>query len=391
MRPLLLVSDCHLSPHRLDGTADQLARLQRSFPDAELILNGDTWDLSCETSNRTPGQTLYEWLEQTPRLRAAFTARLRRGVPIRIVAGNHDWELVQSSALEGLRSVLGVTSSAPLEITPSWLRRGDIHIEHGHVFDADNATSWSSGVEASRHQEPLGVALTRRFIAPNGAFAFAHAHEATPLRALSQAFLRFGPTTPRLVIRYYRTAIALCAQAAGLEQEHRNRAESSRDVERVRAHASSGSSSPREDDLQLKQLLPRPTHTSFRATLHRLYLDRSLAFAGSCLSLATLGAPGGVGLAARACLAASAAYAAASILRRGNRYKGHLEEALREGAQALSSLTGAEQVVFGHTHTQERIGSYANLGTFGIAAEGTRCWGRTDERGRLFLEQGAAD
>src|SRR6185295_18274886 len=61
--------------------------------------------------------------------------------------------------------------------------------------------------------EPLGVALTRRFLAPSRALAFAHAHETTPLHGLLRSFRLFGVRSPVVILRYFATAIRLCARA----------------------------------------------------------------------------------------------------------------------------------------------------------------------------------
>ena len=72
-----------------------------------------------------------------------------------------------------------------------------MHVEHGHAYDPDNAPTHPL-VVPSVATEPLGVALTRRFLAPNRAFDFAHATEITPFEALARAARVFGTRMPLL-------------------------------------------------------------------------------------------------------------------------------------------------------------------------------------------------
>src|SRR5690606_16338269 len=113
---------------------------------------------------------------------------------------------------DALLDALEVDRRARLEVSPWFVRRGSVHVEHGHLYDPDNAPShplapWSIATE------PLGIALTRRFLAPNGVFAFAHAHETTPLAGLLRTFRLYGPRAPLIVYRYFATAIRLCLEA----------------------------------------------------------------------------------------------------------------------------------------------------------------------------------
>ena len=385
MRPLLLISDCHLSPYRTDSTADHLAAILDAAPDAELILNGDTWDLSCESTHQAAHTTLRDWLEQTPSLKNALSQRLRRGVPVGLVAGNHDGELAQSGIRDSLLQSLGMLESAPLELIPWWSRRGALHIEHGHVHDPDNAPP-NPLVPMQPMDEPLGVALTRQFIAPLGIFAFAHAHETTPLAGLARAIRLFGARAPKIVLDYHLLAFSLVREA-----RRRQRIQAVQSGEELNLGASHrGMPTEAAFVEQLLQILPFPTHTSAIATFKRLYLDRSMAFWGLCCGLPVATAGGAFAFVGGSAFLVGGLYLAFSLTLRRNRYRGTLEAALHEAGEAIAGITGVEHVIFGHTHHQTQLGRYVNLGSFGLPRRGLRHWARLDERGHLTLEQSPA-
>src|SRR5690606_30713124 len=121
-----------------------------------------------------------------PALRSALSAHLARGDAIRILAGNHDAALARPRVRAALLAALELTAEAPLEIVPWFLRRGAVHVEHGHLFDPDNAPAHPLVVPAGL-TEPLGVAITRRLLRPHRALAFVHEHDTTPLRAMLAA------------------------------------------------------------------------------------------------------------------------------------------------------------------------------------------------------------
>src|SRR5690606_343344 len=66
---------------------------------------------------------------------------------------------------------------------------------------------WGEGTE------PLGIALTRRFLVPSGATYFAHAHQTTPLKGLLDAFIQYGINAPRIVYQYFHAAISLTLES----------------------------------------------------------------------------------------------------------------------------------------------------------------------------------
>jgi len=105
----------------------------------------------------------------------------------------------------------------------------------------------------------------------------------------------------------------------------------------------------------------------------RLYLDRVLA---------TVALTGGATLALTAGSSAAAitaglgaAYLLMSLGTQGKeRYGGLVDARLRTAGQLVAELSGAELVVFGHTHQEDRAGRYVNTGSFAYSrAEGRPC------------------
>ena len=380
MRPILLVSDCHISPLHGDGTAEDLARLLAANPEAELVLNGDTWDLSWDVPGRLASETISEWVRQAPRLAQAMAERLARGAPITIVVGNHDAALSDRAVLGALQAALNVPGEAPLRVASWWTRRGMLHIEHGHFFDPDNAPLFPLGAPHRQRDEPLGVALTRRFVAPNRAFTFAHAHETTPLAGLWHSLRHFGPRALRIIHEYYGTALTLTLEATRRQRtyDHEAAAAAWRDLACAQSELA-----PVEAVGQIVKLLPTPTHARGCATFERLYLDRSLALAAVCFGLVAP-VPALPGALAGCC---GGAYLALSLLRGRNRYAGNLETRLESAACAIAEITRAKRVVFGHTHEAQSRGPYINLGSFGMARNGARSWAYANEHGHVSLEQ----
>src|SRR5579864_7987194 len=93
MRPLVIVSDVHLGHRRCDDVADDLARLVVSHPDHEIILNGDTFNLSCDPWSADPAVSARATIAAHAALRTGFECLLVAGGDLTFVAGNHDMAL----------------------------------------------------------------------------------------------------------------------------------------------------------------------------------------------------------------------------------------------------------------------------------------------------------
>jgi predicted phosphodiesterase len=359
-RPIVVVADLHLESSCESVAAAALAVVLGRHPGAELVCAGDSFSLSVESTPEEAARRLAAILRAQPSVRDAIRQRLVQGAPVTLIAGNHDAALVTGCVRDAMREALEIEHDAPLVISPWFVRRGRIHIEHGHVYDPDNApvhplAPWSSDCE------PLGVALTRRVLAPAEAMALNHAHETTPLAGLLRALQLFGPRGLAVIARYFSVSTSLCWQAmTGYEcAAARQRAE--QDVETFAA----GSGLDEAALARLLRVAPAPTHRNLSRTFRRLYLDRASAAA------VLLGA-GGAGLfvaspPAWAMAAAAAAYLGLSAWAEGtSRYAGVLEQRLREAARTVAGLSGASLVVFGHTHREDSSGGYLNPGAFGL-------------------------
>jgi predicted phosphodiesterase len=355
-RPLLVISDAHLGHGVRREVGKALARAIRLHPGHEVVLNGDSFDLSVDPQSRAPAESVSSMLREHGELREALASHLATGAPIVLVSGNHDAELALPEVKRAILGVLELPEHAPLSSSPWLLRRDGVHVEHGHLYDPDNAPNHPLAVW-SRQTEPLGVALMRRFVAPARAFDFAHSHESTPLRSFLRTFRIYGRRAPAVVARYFATAFALTASAGrqpGLGEERTAGARS------VDAFASESGLDP--DVLREIALFgARPTHHRSGATFQRLYLDRSLCTVG-ILAAAGVALAGGPGAAAVA--AALSGYLGFSVARGVNRYGGKLEVRMRDAASAIRDRTGARVVVFGHSHIRDAAPGYLNPGSF---------------------------
>jgi hypothetical protein len=345
----------------------------------ELVLAGDVFDLSLEPRGTDVGGALRDLITRTRELPQALRKQLTAGHPVTLIVGNHDAELLEASARQALLAALELTADSPLSVVPWFIRRGGVHIEHGHLYDPDNAPThplacWREGTE------PLGIALTRRFLVPSGASFFAHAHQTTPLKGLADAFVQYGTQAPRLIFQYFRTAITLTLEARARSPQARLlSAERDTGASRLDAFAASVGL-----DLQvlgdLLQGAPHPTHHAFDDTFMRLYFDRVLcAVIGSvgAAALAPLSPAAAIGLALVA-----GVYLAQSMLLQGSRYSEAPHVRLRDAAATVGSISGAELVVFGHTHVEDQGPGYINSGSFAFS--------RPDGNSYLVIEDGRA-
>jgi predicted phosphodiesterase len=375
VRPLLVLSDVHLSHGGCEPVAADLARLVASYPGHEIVLNGDLFTLSCDRPTRDPAESAASILRGQPTLRSALSRHLGSGSPITILAGNHDSGVQLPGVHPALLDVLERGADAPLRIEPWFVRRNGVHIEHGHVYDPDNAPTHPLAPMSFR-TEPLGVILTRRFLGPLDGFVVAQRHEDPPLRMIRNAFDMAGPRAPLLLLRFSGVLVMVCAETAVHSRLASERSEG--DLQLTQYGKKTGVA-----DTALRALLdagPAPTHASFRRTFMRLYFDRmlaTLAIPASFLVAPSLGA-GALVLAA-----ASLGYLLASHHREGsNRYRNRMPDHLRAGASLVRRVTGAHLVIFGHTHREDEADGYLNSGSFQYTTRTERPFLYVDEYGR---------
>ncbi len=380
-RPLVVVGDVHFSHGSRRDSGRALGRLVAEHSGAEIMLNGDIFNLSLDAPERDPLESVLAMLRAEPELRTALRAHLTGAGRLTLLPGNHDAALADPALRARLLAWLELGEDAKLACSRWFERRGKVHVEHGHAYDPDNAPTHPL-VRPSVTTEPLGVALTRRFLAPNRAFDFAHATEITPLEAITRATRVFGLRMPLLLARYLVTAGRFCREAGWRPELARERergdalllgaaAEFGLDVETLRA---------------LDADRPRPTHESFERAFFRLYFDRLVA---------TTAAAGGIGIGALAKSRSLFGLAGLSVLylvesqRRGrNRYEGLPVRRLRQASARVRDITGAELVIFGHTHVAEATSGYLNPGSFTYRAGEPRpyAWvGTNGEAERRFV------
>ncbi len=358
--PLIVASDVHLTQRGSERSAGRLAKLIERHPGHEIVLAGDIFNLSLDAPSRDPSESIASIVAEYPTLGEAIRRHLHDGHALTLIGGNHDAGVVTRGTRDRLLAVTESATQARLTIEPWFIRRGDVHVEHGHVYDPDNApahplAAWSP------ETEPLGIALTRRFLSPHDAFHFAHAHHTTPLQGLKDAFVKFGGRAPMMIVHYFATSSRLAAEAAVPERMGAEKARGASAIEDFAEQSGVSADVVRA----LYDALPRPTHEDFKKTFLRLYFDRVLAtlgVAGGATRLLMGGLGGGV---VGGALALSGAYYLHQSVKKGvDRYSSLPVKRLFEGADLVREVTGAKLVIFGHTHCEDEAEGYKNSASF---------------------------
>jgi UDP-2,3-diacylglucosamine pyrophosphatase LpxH len=379
MQPIIVSSDLHLAEQGSDATVRDLSRLLREHPGHELILAGDVFNLSWEPPDHEPTEVVLALIDRYPELSRALRAHLCGGGRLTFVSGNHDAGLMDGQLRDALLNRLELTGDAALEVNHWFVRRGGLHVEHGHFYDPDNApahplAAWTPATE------PLGIALTRRFLSPGGVYQFSHAHETTPLAGIAKAFRIYGARTPSIIAQWFRVASALVMEA---RQHDRFEAEERAGNDALEQFARLVELDPE----QLRILLTTgavPTHRDAVKTFMRLYFDR--VFASSSLVLSGVAWLAWRSRAPALLALLAGLYLIQSVQRTGNRYSELPEERLRNAALRIRELTGAHHVILGHTHHVDEVPGYTNSGSFGYSRNG-RPYVRVDETGAATLRR----
>lgn len=358
MKSTLVLSDVHLGENHGRDAARALARLLSEHTHKDLILAGDTFDLTLAPKAEPIEETLAKILGRNEPACAALRAHLTRGNRVTFLPGNHDAALKEEKPAAELARTLAPPQEDALSVRDWFTNFGPAHIQHGHLYDADNA--FAHPLAPFRiGAEPLGTALMRDFVGPSGALSFAHAHETSPVRGLIRTFREFGPRAPHVIFLYFRVALALCLRATRKDDVAKDEHEG----DRALLELARETGWPEELLRSLAELRQKPTHVSPRETWHRLYLDQ--VSAGALLTLAATQA-----LASPALSLPPALLGAGLFLKRKLRpidYHERMNEAARRAAHEIRKLLGAELVVFGHTHSAHVEPGYVNLGSFGVA------------------------
>jgi UDP-2,3-diacylglucosamine pyrophosphatase LpxH len=368
MRTIVL-ADLHLVGQTPRPLGDDLVALLNAHRGARVVVAGDLFDLPSEMPNVARDKALASALGAQAHVRAALAEHVDRGGELWLVSGNHDAEVGAPDFREALARAFGIgpEAAARIRTTPWFFRQGALHLEHGHLFDPDNAPAHPLVLGA----RSLGTHFVEELIAPTGAHRYLNANDQTPLKLLASAFAWYGPRGPYVVYRYFHAAITAMAASGPFyrghdEVPHGKGKEPSFAEEHGVPHALVE---------QLVALGARPTMASFQRTFARVYFDRVIA------TLAMLGG-GAAALAGKRGAGAAAAGLGAALLATSwaqghDRYTGTVEERLRGGALSVREATGARLVVFGHTHREALEDGYANTGSFAF---------HRDAPGRPFLE-----
>lgn len=355
MRTFVL-GDLHLSAHTPEAVARDLGALVSQQPGARFVFVGDFFDLSAETPRVPTERAIETGFGKLPALSRTLAEHVERGGSLVFLGGNHDPELGAVGANAEIAKALGLGAEARARITtsPWFFREGALHVEHGHIFDPDNAPEHPLTVPRAS----LGVHFVEEFVAPTGAFAYLNANDGTPLRLFLSAFRWYGVRGPYVVYRYFHAAAKALAKSGPLFPGRADKAEGERAMEGFLEHTGA----PREVADAIVQMSATQTMRSFRDTVARLYLDRVLS------TLAILGGAGALAAGrsklGAAMVGAGALGLAASWLRGHDRYGGTVPERLREGALGIAKATGSKLVVLGHAHQASEHEAYANTGSF---------------------------
>lgn len=364
-----ILGDLHLTRHTPPQVADDFCDLLARHAGSRVVIAGDFLDLMTDAPRAERREAIAGVLGRHPRLRGAIGEHVDRGGELLLLGGNHDADLGTNDVRPALIDLVGLhaTAAARLMTSPWFVRDGGLHIEHGHFYDPDNAPAHPLVVG----EHSLGVHFSAEFIHPTQAHRYLLANDQTPLALLLAAFRWYGPRGPYVVYRYFHAAFHALAKSGPF---YRGAPEQRAGVERHAEHAAAiGVPESLLDDVIA--IGAKSTLEDFSATFARLYLDRALstiAAGAGALALAA-GRPKTGG----ALMGMGSMLLVWSWLNGHNRYRGKVVDRLEGAAQRIAETTGAELVVFGHTHEEALGERYANTGTFAFAR---------DTPGRPYLE-----
>jgi UDP-2,3-diacylglucosamine pyrophosphatase LpxH len=346
----LVIGDLHLAKGTPKAVSAALARLLDAHPATRLVVAGDLFDFSADH----PQSSVEDTLGAHASARTALARHLDRDGEIWLVGGNHDSEVSTAGFAERLARALGVRHHFRIRTTPWFFRLAGVHIEHGHLFDADNAPAHPLVQGAPS----LGVRFVREFVAKTGAHAYLNRNDQKPLELFLSTFKLYGKRAPFVIYQYFHTAFSALAESG---PRYRAKGEAERGEELV--HEFARSTGMDEDEVRkLAALRSTPTLESFQRTFARLYLDRVLAtvsIAGGATAFALGKRKTGAAMMGLGAIGLAVSWGIGR-----DRYRGAVHESLRLGAADVRAATGCQSVVFGHTHRALDEEGYANTGSF---------------------------
>ncbi|HSQ65584.1 MAG TPA: metallophosphoesterase [Polyangiaceae bacterium] len=355
MRSTLVVGDLHLSRHTPRAVDHDLCALLGAHGGARVIFVGDFFDLSAESPRLPHDGAIAHGFEAHPEVRAALARHVESGGEAVWLAGNHDPELGERDGKDEIARALGLSGAASVRArtSPWFFRDGGLHVEHGHLYDADNAPAHP----LASPRDTLGVHFVEEFIAPTGAFSYLNTNDKTPLELFTSAFRLYGRRGPYVVYRYFHAAFSALGKSGPFAARPDAAAWDARLADFLVDAGLDGGAVER-----LVAERAAPTMHDFRATLARLYLDRVAATVAVMAGLAAFAAGqrslglalGGAGLGGLAL----------SWSRGHDRYGGKVSERLDDGARRVARATGAKLVVLGHAHAVADRDGYSNTASF---------------------------
>lgn len=341
-------------------------RLLRREPDASIVFAGDTLDFAAE-GNDDDAHAARRLLAAFPELARALADRAARSVSTIFLAGNHDAAVASPNVLRAIHDGLGLDPSDRVHVraSPWFTRVGDVHIEHGNVFDPDGAPAHPL---APQIRDDVGIRILKRFVVPIGGHDLVHTHAEPPLKVLTNVFRIYGARAPLIVAKYLQAAVRTASESGKRFPLHEDRLAGEERLESFAAEVEL-------DRDTLERLLDAhatPTMARFTSACLRLYLDRvsacaAMAIGGTTALLAPPLFPIGASLATLGALSL-----AASLVAGVNRYGSRAREKLASGAEMTAAITGARAVVMGHVHVAIDAGVYRNTGSFAFAPDAAR-------------------
>jgi hypothetical protein len=352
----VILADLHLVPGAPGVVAADLARFVGAHAGARIVLAGDLFDLPASRPRLPAARAVREALGAEPSLGRAIGRHLDGGGELWLLGGNHDAELGASELRAGVCDAIDPSPEGRRRVrtSPWFFREGAIHVEHGHLYDPDNAP----GHPLVLGEASLGVHFVEQFIAPTGAHRYLQANDDTPLKLLLAAFAWYGPRAPYVVYRYFHTAIGAMLKSGPLYRAGGEAAAGEARADRFAEEAGI----PREMIDRVLSLGATPTLESLSRTFTRVYFDRVVATLSMASGLGALGL--GAKKQGALLLGLGAVLMGTSWAKGHDRYGGTVPERLRASARAVGEATGAKLVIFGHTHREAGEDGYANTGSF---------------------------
>lgn len=353
---VVIMGDLHLTRAPSPEVDHAIAEILRRHDEVDaLMVAGDLFDFAADAPDIPVGKALGAIAESHPIAFSAMRAWVSRGKRIILLAGNHDAEVATIAGTRALTNALDLPEATDRVSTHVWFWRSKgLHVEHGHLYDPDNAPAHPL-VHGARS---LGVHFSAEFIHPTGAHRYLHANDSTPLKLFLAAFSWYGRRAPHVILEYFRTAFrAVAMSGSGFPLA----------IERARGGALSAAYGAQfgmaQDSVDRAAASgPEPTLASSWNTVMRMYLDRVFASTSLAASVA-LRLAGYRKLSNLAGLVGGGVMSTSWIAGH-NRFGGTVPERLRIAAGELLRSADVGAVVFGHAHREHLADGYGNTGSF---------------------------